>query len=236
MTENEIKDLLKEDCVFLPSEDLKHKVICRVENFENSQNRQNKKSKISFGKMIAVAACFVLLLVAVLTSGLLSLTETDTIYMDVNPSIGLVVNCYGTVKRVEFFGDSVQYENDLNVKYKSIGSAIESVLSVYDDKGILRDADVYLSVQNGGKNKKMLDKVCKKAGKYSSKYGYHFNVCKKNIDKGDCDGAKKHNISPNKYNVILQIMQADNSYQIDQLKNKTMKELNKILESLNAKD
>lgn len=232
MTENEIKELLNKSPDLQPSKNLKQDIMNRAENVQNNQNIRQIHSKLSYSKIIAVAACILLVFALALTGGVLNFAQTDTVYMDVNPSIGLKINVYGRVTGLEFYENSEFLENQLNVKNKSVEDAVLKIMSVYDDMGILQDAEVYLSCSGNKKNQRILDGACKKASGYSSKYGYNFNVCKNKFDKKDTEDAKEYNISPGKYSVITEILALDSGYDIQELKDKPMRELKAILQQL----
>lgn len=231
MNNYEIERILKEENSLKPNDLLKEKVLQQAQILMEEEQKQKKVYKFSPVKLLSLVACIVIFLAVTLTCGLLYIDDYQTLYMDINPSISLNVNVYGTVNKVEFYGDSIKLKNEINVKGKSVEKAVEYILNVYDKKDILNDADIFFSVKKD-KNSNLLDKVCKKANQYSEKKGLNFKVYKKDIGKEEMNNAKKYNISPAKYSLIMEIISLDNSYTIEDLKNKSMKELNQMIKNL----
>lgn len=234
MKNKDIEKLLREDKAFVPNNNLKEKIMHEAPLSQVQHKEKNKSfnNRLVWTKLVAVAASFVLVVAIALTVGLLYIDDYQTIYMDVNPSISLSVNVYGTVNKIVTFDDELNIAEELNVKGKNVEKAVENILSYYNEKGILDDAEVFFSIKGEKNSKKIMDKICKKAEQYSTATGINFDICKQKLDNQDIENATKLNISPGKYKVINEILKIDNSYDIEQLKHKTMKELNAILKRL----
>ncbi len=236
MENKEIEALLSNDKSLEPRKELKDIILKRAKEVTpdpKPTQEINKKSKGPFVKRLILAvAMLVLVIGSVFTSLGLYNEEYQSIYIDINPSVELVVNRFGTVN------EAIYHNNDAKKLFKDVKltgmSAEESACIIVDklNEGnyLTEGSEIYISAlsKRDADTKNLLDKVLKKATKHAQEKGYKAEFKNGSVTKDDIEKGKEFGISPTKYNLIKRIIEKYPSYTVEELKDLKMNELNKI--------
>lgn len=177
-----------------------------------------KRNKVRFMPQ-AIAACITA--AAVLGGmGTFHVTTTEAAYisLDINPSIGLSLNCFKRVISADAYNSEAEkIIDDLDLKWKNYGDAVDAILEAEELKGYdTSNAQIYIESDSDSLNQEINDTIsekCPNAGLY----------CHNGENREE---AQKYNISPGKYYLIEQIIQYGGT--IDDYKDKSMQELIQI--------
>lgn len=229
MTDKELEMLFKNSNELEPKKELKEKILMRA----SAEEAKSKRSGFSLvaKRMIPIAACFALILG--LVGGFFGFKneEYQTVFVDVNPSVALHVNRFGDVSGVELLNDDARAAlGDVDLKGLSAEDALEKMIKVYKKLGYLKKgAALYLTaVSEKNKNAdKLLEKMIARAEKENGNKDFTVNVNK--LTAEDKALAEEHGISPGKYHVIEKVIEKYPEYTVDDLKEKSMGELNSML-------
>ena len=235
MKDMDFEKLFKQNDEITPRADLKNEILAKAkqEMATTAIQKEKKSPHVSlFAKrLMPIAACFVF--VFILIGGMLGLGNENyqTVYIDVNPSVALNVNRFGKVSSVEYLNEDAEKAlNCVKLKGLTAEDALEKMINAYDDAGYFEnDAEIYISAVSE-KNKsydKLLCKMQERAEKVKGERGYSINVNK--LAAEDRAEAKEYDISPGKYRVIEQIIEEHPNYTVEDLKDKSMAELKKLL-------
>jgi len=235
MKDMDFEKLFKQNDEITPRADLKNEILAKAkqEMATTAIQKEKKSPHVSlFAKrLMPIAACFVF--VFILIGGMLGLGNENyqTVYIDVNPSVALNVNRFGKVSSVEYLNEDAEKAlNNVKLKGLTAEDALEKMINAYDDAGYFEnDAEIYISAVSE-KNKsydKLLYKMQERAEKVKGERGYSINVNK--LTAEDRTEAKEYDISPGKYRVIEQIIEEHPNYTVEDLKDKSMAELKKLL-------
>lgn len=235
MTEREIELLYKDNAELIPPPELKEKILIQA-NAEMGR-KEGRKSTFSFRnitkRLMPIAAC--VLFIVMLIGGIFGFSneQYQTVYIDVNPSVAVHVNRFGNVSDVEYFNeDAKEALEGIKLKGLAVEKAFEKMIDAYDRAGYFNgEAEIYISaVSKKNKNPdKILKKLSKKAEEIKGERGYSVNVSK--LTAEDKSEAKEYGISPGKYRVILEIIEKNPQYTVEDLKEKSMAELKAMLSS-----
>ncbi|MBQ9714517.1 MAG: hypothetical protein IJV83_04260 [Clostridia bacterium] len=242
MADKKLESLYQESDELTPRDGLKQDILARAQqeislkkNRESARvNERRRAPKSSFRRWIAVVACF--LFVCLLGGGFWGVYQQDyhTVYIDVNPSVALEVNLFGRVNGVEYVNeDASEALSGIKLKGKSVEDALEKVINAYAEAGYFEEeAELFISAisKNSKKTDKLLKKLAKRAEKVKGDKKYNVNTAK--LTKEEKESAKEQGISAGKYKLIKEIMAADSTYTVDDLKDKAMKELKDILKKI----
>ena len=235
MTDKDFEKLFKESEEIKPRAELKNEILAKAkqEMATTVIPKEKRSPRISlFAKrLMPIAACFVF--VFILIGGMLGLGNENyqTVYIDVNPSVALNVNRFDKVSSVEYLNEDAEKAlSSVKLKGLTAEDALEKVIDAYDDAGYFENgAEIYISaVSEKNKNyDKLLSKMQERAEKVKGKRGYSVNVNK--LTAEDRTEAKEYDISPGKYRVISEIIEKHPNYTVEDLKDKSMAELKKLL-------
>lgn len=235
MTDKDFEKLFKESEEIKPRAELKNEILAKAkqEMATTVIPKEKRSPRISlFAKgLMPIAACFVF--VFILIGGMLGLGNENyqTVYIDVNPSVALNVNRFDKVSSVEYLNEDAEKAlSSVKLKGLTAEDALEKMIDAYDDAGYFENgAEIYISaVSEKNKNyDKLLSKMQERAEKVKGKRGYSVNVNK--LTAEDRTVAKEYDISPGKYRVISEIIEKHPNYTVEDLKDKSMAELKKLL-------
>lgn len=236
MNNEELEKTLRENIKLAPRNDLKEEIITRAAREISSSDVKSKKERPKFYWMkifAPIAACFIL--IVMVWGGVFINEDAGSIYVEVNPSVTLVVNNAERVKEVIYTNDDAKKDlSNVKLKGKKIEDALVAMLERYDKVGYFNDAEIYISVYSD-KNKnmeKLVERLVMRAEKEKCDKGYSYNVNTIKISKDDKDEAEKNGISPAKQNIINEILSKSSDYTFDELKGMKMSQLKGILKAL----
>ena len=244
MTEKDIEKMFEEcgelDMSHIKKEDILAKA--KQEIYFGANNKETTKEKSSFplfftkkrfipmvaGAALALTLCF----------GMIGLYNENfqTIYIDINPSVALKLNRFDRVIGVEYLNDDAK--NLLsNVKLVGCNStdALTTVITACDTAGYVKsNSEIYISAaaKNDESSEKTLQKLKGHAETMREVKDESCNINTYKAKKNDKKDYEKESLSPAKYELISEIIEADGSYTIEMLKNKSMKELRDIKRDL----
>ncbi len=194
---------------------------------------------LSFARIaLTLSIVLVLLLSGGSIIGLAS-AEAERVYFDVNPSVELVVNYFGRVTAVNCLDTDAEkiFENS-TVKGKSVSNVLKIFITNAQSMGYFEgeDAAMYISVssKNAKRAAKKADSITGIAKAFAAQNGLSVSLEKQNASNISKTEAESYNISVGKLKLIKRIIELDNSYTVNGLKDKSMRELNEILRSLSS--
>lgn len=239
MTDKNFEALYKNSKEIEPRQELKDEILARAyKELEASSNTTEAKKKPSPYKTlklwIPIAACLMLAVLVLGSAFGLKNEKYQTIYIDVNPSVEIYLNRFERVSGVEFLNDDAKKAlSGIKLKGLSPEEALESVVTSYDAHGYFgSEAELYISaIDKNDKSAKLIERLQGHAEKIKGEKKYNVNTCK--LTKEDKQAASEAGISAGKYRVISQIIELDSSYTIEDLKDKSMSELERLKKSLN---
>ena len=248
MTEKDIEKMLEEcgelDMSHVKKEDILAKA--KQEIYFGASNQESTKEKGSFpllftkkrfiplvaGAALALTLCF----------GMVGLYNESfqTVYIDINPSVALKLNRFDRVIGVEYLNDDAK---NLLSNVKLVGSsstdALSTIITACDTAGYVNaNSEIYISAtaKNDESSEKTLQKLKGHAETMSKVKDESCSVNTYNAKKGDKKNYEKESLSPAKYELIEDIIEADGGYTLEMLKNKSMKELRDIKRELDGDD
>jgi hypothetical protein len=156
----------------------------------------------------------------------------QTVYIDINPSIALKLNRFERVVGVEYLNNDAK---NLLAGVKLVGcdasDALTTVITACDNAGYVNSSsEIYISAEsnNDKDSEKILTKLKARAEASKGQESETYTVNTYKASKTEKENYKKEELSPAKYNIIREIIDGDDDYEIDDLKSKTMDELKRI--------
>lgn len=202
----------------------------------------NKVSKPSlFSKKLKLALSFCSLFIVCLACFFVYMGgEKERIYMDVNPSVELIVNYYNQVKSVNCLNeDATKIIDEKQLVGKSVDSAVSIVTNALCDNNYLSEDSSAIILTSYMKNNKSdteqlkrLAKIVKETCKNNKNASSSVNVLDEVASNDDKKVADDNNISVGKAKLIERIISLDSTRTFDELKTLSIKELNEIFKNL----
>ncbi|MDD3947568.1 MAG: hypothetical protein PHI19_06990 [Clostridia bacterium] len=216
-------------------------VLGKVMNANVSRIPINERASVLRKKSAPRFALAFAMILIVVVSGVFFFTymsgEAERVYIDINPSLELVINRYGRVK--EAISHNAEAETLLqgySIKGKPADNAISYFVEEAAEQGYLdnEDATVYISAygKNGKVNDKVLQKFENAAKEAVTRSNSHAEVIKQEVSSEDKQEAEELQISLGKLKLINEILALDSSKTVETLKDKSMGELTALLRSL----
>lgn len=248
MTEKDIEKML-EECGGLDTSHLnKNDILAKAkqEIYFNSDAAEPKKEKSSFPlfftkkrfvPIIAGAA-----LAFTICIGMVGLYNENfqTVYIDINPSVALKLNRFERVIGVEYLNDDAKA---LLSNTKLVGcdakEALQSVIAACDSAGYVKsDSEIYISATSKEEqsSEQLLKKLKGHAETMREDENETFSVNTYNAKKDEKAEFEKESLSPAKYNIIKEIIDEDERYKLEDLKDKPMDQLRKIKHDVDDDD
>ena len=195
----------------------------RAKLYNNSSPRRYLRIK----RLTAIAACFVLMLFLGVFSHNIYYTETAYIDFDINPSLELFVNCFNRVIGANAYNpDGEALLSEVKVKNMSVDKALDELIDVTAQKGILQDGGlVSVTVQSlkGNEEKLLIDVqevVCASVAGYAKTQVDVFPV-----DGGTRSAAHDLHITPARYLAFLELQQVDPTATVDECREHSITEI-----------
>lgn len=233
MKDKELESLFRETPELEPRAELKNEILARAESELLEKNNTKRKIVPLYKRMkmwIPVAACLVLAVLVL--GGLWGLNneQYQTIYIDVNPSLSVSFNRFDEVSCVEYLNEDAQKSFE-NIELEGLEAevAMETIISTLENEGYFEnEANILLSAEND--SLKMLEKLKNHAEKIKGNQKY--KVSTQSLTKEEKEEAKENGVSPGKYRTIMEIIELEPGYTVEELNNLTMAELNALYKSL----
>ena len=156
----------------------------------------------------------------------------QTVYIDINPSVALKLNRFERVVGVEYLNNDAK---NLLAGVKLVGcdasDALTTVITACDNAGYVNaSSEIYISAEsnNDKDSEKILTKLKARAEASKGQESETYTVNTYKAIKTEKENYKKEELSPAKYNIIREIIDEDDEFEIDDLKGKTMDELKRI--------
>lgn len=248
MTDKDIEKMLEEcdglDMSHVKKDDVLAKA--KQEMYFNTASAEEQKKKSSFPllftkkRFIPILAGVALMLT--LCIGMIGLyyENFQTIYIDVNPSVALKLNRFERVIGVEYLNeDAKNLLSGTNLVGCNAQDALETVINACNSAGYVQsDSQIYISAsaKEEKKAEELLQKLKGHAENMRQEHDETYAVNTYNAKKGEKKDFEKESLSPAKYNVIKEIIEEDDSYKIEDLRDKPMNELHKLKDRLEDDD
>ncbi|MBR2986409.1 MAG: hypothetical protein IKC63_00160 [Clostridia bacterium] len=236
-SERDVEAMLKA-ASFTPKDSLKTEILKKAQSVSAAPVPKPKRAFLTVKQLSALAAC--LLLVGILLFGGIRYEDYGSVCLDVNPSVELLLNRFGTVHTVICHNDDAQtLFSELALSGKSIETALPMLLDTLNTAGYLHDgAEVCLTAVSNhtGKAEKLLEKLSNEAEKHAAEKGYRVSFSTQILTKEEREYLKEIGVSPAKYRLIHSILSLDSSYTFDELKNLSMKDLRALWKELSKKE
>ena len=156
----------------------------------------------------------------------------QTVYIDINPSVALKLNRFERVIGVEYLNeDAATLLSDTKLVGCDATVALENVIAACNSAGYVKDdSEIYISAtaKKEEDSEKILKKLKGRAENMREEEDETYSVSTYSAKKGEKKEIEKESISPAKYNVIKDIIDEDEGYKMEDLKDKSMEELRKI--------
>lgn len=235
-----IEKLLRDSAEMTPSPTHKQELLERAKTIAPEPVtvtvRSTPKKRLFPRRLVTAAIALCLLLTLTVGSFGVYGENYQSVYLDINPSIELVINRFNTVNKVICHNDDAKAIcKKLPLKGKSLEDGITLVLDALYEGEYLKDgAELYIttSAKKKDKSEKLLEKLTEKLEKHADKKGYQAKVITKALSKDEIAATKDKGISPAKYQLITAILESSPDYTEESLAKKSMKELRELLESL----
>ena len=248
MTDKDIEKLFEEcdglDMSHVKKDDVLAKA--KQEMYFNTESSENQKKKSSFPLLFTKKRFILLLsglaLVFTFCIGMLGLyyENFQTIYIDVNPSVALKLNRFERVIGVEYLNeDAKNLLSDTKLIGCNAQDALEMVIKACDSAGYVQsDSQIYISASSKEEKnaEKLLQKLKGHAENISKEQNETYAVNTYNAKKNEKKDFEKESLSPAKYNVIKEIIEEDDRYKMEDLKDKSMGELHKLKDHIDDDD
>lgn len=203
---------------------------------DNSTSKISSYRKNSIRKVIVAAASFLILIFAG-GGGAYAYYQTPTAYLclDINPSVELGVNTFGTVVKAEGYnedGQSILQGTD--VKGNSVTEAVQNLIVAANDKGFIADDGstvISLTSETNNTDKAATLQNNSEAGVNAalSELEKQAVVQKDNVALERRDEARDLGITPGKLNLINKLQEVDPTVTIEDYKDTSVKEIMKAI-------
>lgn len=204
--------------------------------------KETRSLPLFFAKKRFVAAAAGVALAFTLCAGMVGLYNEDfqTLYIDINPSVALKLNRFERVIGVEFLNEEAKA---LLADTKLVGcdaeNALKTVISACDSAGYVnQEGEIYISAASKEEktSEKLLQKLKGTAEKIKPEDNETYSVSTYNAKEEEKEEIKKSDISPAKYKIIKDIVDEDERYRMEDLKNKPMHELKDLRDRIDDDD
>ena len=163
-------------------------------------------------------------------------TEYGSVYIDINPSVELVINRKEQVTRVVYHNrDAKKLFSDLNLKGENVADAMNTIFAELEENDYLTDtSEIYISAlaKREQYTEKLLEYSTGRAENYLNSIGCRATLNSTRITAEDIISSRNTGVSPVKFKLIKDITNIDSGYTLDFLQDLDMKALKNIYEIL----
>lgn len=193
-------------------------------------------------KGIAILACAAILLTCG-GGGVYAYAQTPVAYLslDINPSVELGINTFGTVVKAEGYNDDGNTILDgLNLKGDNVTQAVNTLVSSAADNGFIsEDGSTVVSLttetDNSSTDASLIAKAEDGASEALDEKGDTAVINKDTVPLSLHDQAKALGITPGKLNLINKLQAVDPNATVDEYKDAKVKDIMKAIQSNTAK-
>lgn len=202
--------------------------------------RERRGSRVFLRRLALTLSLIIMFFAAGGTFAGLAVAEAETVYLDINPSVELVLNYYGNVKEINYNNEDAA---SLFAAYQAKGKNIEKVIGYFVEKAeesgyfATEDSVIYVSVS--AKNSKKAERNAEKYKNYANDAIKARGLSSAEAQKQNASDVSKTeadslNISVGKLKLIKQIIAANPDYTVEELADLEMNALNRILKGSNG--
>ncbi len=237
MRNNDFEKILINNNELCPSESLKKKVYDASSQVEPV--KEHSKHKILFIKKLSfIITPVILLIICCFLTGIVLGNESYCyIYIDVNPSVEIVVNRFDYIVDVNYLNedDAIEYV-DIVLKSEKIEEGLNNFLDKLETEGYLENKEMIISVvaKNNSNSEEILKNIKSKVNNYITEKGKNLVIDGKTHSEEEKIAAEEHNLSPAKYKLIEYVLKLDETRLLDDLKNTSIEDLAKLLFELSG--
>lgn len=189
-------------------------------------------------KGIAISACTAILLTCG-GGGVYAYAQTPVAYLslDINPSVELGINTFGTVVKAEGYNDDGNTILDgLNLKGDNVTQAVNTLVSSAADNGFIsEDGSTVVSLttetDNSSTDASLIAKAEDGANEALDEKGDTAVINKDTVPLSLHDQAKALGITPGKLNLINKLQAVDPTVTVDEYKDAKVKDIMKAIQS-----
>lgn len=206
----------------------------------NSTPKISVFKKSSMQKAIVAAACFFILIIGG-GGGAYAYYQTPTAYLclDINPSVELGVNAFGTVVKAEGYNEDGQSVlNGTDVTGNSVENAVQNLILSANDKGFIADDGstvISLTSETNNTDKATTLQTNSEAGVNEALDAINRQavIQKDNVALDRRNEAKELGITPGKLNLINKLQALDPDATIEDYKDASVKDIMKAIKDNN---
>lgn len=192
---------------------------------ELTKQRNLKRPSIMWRRLIPLAACLLLALVAMVGGYQLYFTPVAAISIDINPSLELNVNRFDRVISVDTYNEDGQHVADsVDVINMNYSDAVDAILANPEIADLLNNGEL-LSVSLACDDETTADTMYTQLESCTS---HHQNASCSRANSADVEEAHEHGLSFGKYQAYLDAHACDESLTVEDAQHMTMRELHDI--------
>ena len=232
-----IEELLQKHKAPAPDPALKDAILSRVAAEAPVPKKQASPRAVAWRKPL-LAAALIALLVCTCSLGAAGLyfEEYESVYVDTNPSVELVLNRFERIHKVIYHNEDAQSTfRDVDLRGMRAEDGMGVIIDVLVEQGYAgENAEICISTSSkkGADTQKLLEKMTKKAQQQAQDKGAGASFSGEKLSKQEIEQAKEQGISPAKLKRIEAILALDPSQSRDQLEQMTIKELSELHKQL----
>jgi len=165
-----------------------------------------------------------LIVIVIIVLGFIFINRTNTIMIDINPSIEIKVKNKKVIDLIPINEDAIWLVENEKLKGKDVSSVLKKIVGLIVDRGYTPEGEASIILYSDGISSNKIEKELKD---YFNEKEVETNIIViKNITKEDKELAKKYNISPSKAAYINSIKKSNNKVEIKDLIDSSVETLN----------
>ncbi len=233
MKKNDIEKMLRKNKELVPSKTLKNKVYdasLQVISVEDSiQNKKLFAKKTPFIMITTVMLIFFSVLMAIRISN----EGYYTVYIDVNPSIEIIVNRFDYIVDVNYLNNE---HFNIDVKKENIENTLKNILDRFKTEGYLENKEMIISLvsKDTSNSEEVLNNIKERVNDYIIEKGEKVSIEGRIHTEEEKEAAAEYNLSPAKYKIIEYLLKLEKTYTLEKLKNMSIEMLAEILNDLSG--
>ena len=238
-SKKQTEEMLARQQVPAPDPALKSKILARAAaEMPPAKTQEIKHTAQRAWRKPILAVAMIALLVCTCSLGAAGLyfEDYESVYVDTNPSIELVLNRFERIHEVVYHNEDAQRVfADVELKGMRAEDGMETIIDALFAQGyITEDAEICISTSSkkNADTQKLLEKMTEKAQKKAQSNGCNANFSSEKLSKQEIEQAKEQNISPAKLKRIQAIRALDPSYTEEQLAEMDINTLSKLYKEL----
>ena len=238
-SKKQTEELLTRQQAPLPDPALKEKILARAAAEMPQPSTQEIKRTAPHTRhkpILAVAMIALLICACSLGAAGLYFEEYESVYIDTNPSVELVLNRFERIHKIVYHNEDAR-KAFANVELKGLRAedGMGAVIDALSTQGyVTEDTEICISTSSkkNADTQKLLEKMTEKAQKQAKNNGYTVNISNEKLSKQEIEQAKEQGISPAKLKRIQAIRALDPSYTEEQLAEMDINTLTKLYKDL----